>query len=609
MVGGHTLPLKVDNTGFLLDRLGEDCHPLQYIRELTQNSIEAIARAGTPGEIVWDVEWNQFDETGVYKLCITDTGDGMAGPDMVHYINTLSASGGTQSFDKNYGVGAKIAAATRNHRGLVYLSWRDGAGSMIHLWREPNTGAYGLKQIKQDEDTYDHWGPVAEDVRPALIDQHGTMVVLLGQSDDANTVAAPAGVRTPSRWIARYLNTRYFRFPDGVVVRAREGWEHLRSDVDRNLLRRVNGQAEYLAAHSESSGQVQLTGAIAHWWVLKDEGAITQNSGITASSGHIAALYQDELYELQEARSGTARLQHFGVVLGAQRVVLYIAPQPSKEVRLTTNTARTHLLANSEPLPWADWAAEFRARLPAEITDLIARVAAQSKSPDHEKSIRERLKQISDLFRVSRYRTVPGGDRLADPATTSGSSGSAGTGGTGKSDGGSGAGEDGSPPDPPGGSSTREGDLHSLYLSKDGVPAKEAKPDPYPKALWVSVTDGTRTPGDIEDRAAKYLPEQNQLLINRDFRVFEDMIVRWELQYDGVPGSRDVIEDEVRQWFEQSLVETVIGVQALRSSKEWSLQSIDQALSAEALTSAVMQRYHVDVALRRALATRLGSNA
>ncbi|WP_187345419.1 hypothetical protein [Cystobacter ferrugineus] len=32
---------------------------------------------------------------------------------------------------------------------------------------------------------------------------------------------------------------------------------------------------------------------------------------------------------------------------------------------LTSNTARTTLLLNSEPLPWTDWAEEFRAQLPA----------------------------------------------------------------------------------------------------------------------------------------------------------------------------------------------------------------------------------------------------
>src|SRR5207244_10065947 len=87
-----TLPLTVKNTGFLLDRLGQDCHPLQFLRELTQNSVQAIQRTKKTGEIVWDVDWNQYDLTGSMKLCIIDTGDGMTGPEMVEHINKLSSS-------------------------------------------------------------------------------------------------------------------------------------------------------------------------------------------------------------------------------------------------------------------------------------------------------------------------------------------------------------------------------------------------------------------------------------------------------------------------------------------------------------------------------------
>ena len=109
-----TLPMTVKNTGFLLDRLGQDCHPLQFLRELTQNSIEAIQRAGGCGNIFWDVDWNHYALTGIMKLCIMDAGDGMTGAEMVEHINKLSSSGAEQSLSGNYGVGAKIAAATRN---------------------------------------------------------------------------------------------------------------------------------------------------------------------------------------------------------------------------------------------------------------------------------------------------------------------------------------------------------------------------------------------------------------------------------------------------------------------------------------------------------------
>ncbi|MBP17795.1 MAG: hypothetical protein CMQ21_02775 [Gammaproteobacteria bacterium] len=48
------------------------------------------------------------------KLTVIDTGDGMTGPEMLRFINQLSSSGSEQSITANYGIGAKIAAATQN---------------------------------------------------------------------------------------------------------------------------------------------------------------------------------------------------------------------------------------------------------------------------------------------------------------------------------------------------------------------------------------------------------------------------------------------------------------------------------------------------------------
>jgi hypothetical protein len=121
------------------------------------------------------------------------------------------------------------------------------------------------------------------------------------------------------------------------------------------------------------------------------------------------------------------------------------------------------------------------------------------------------------------------------------------------------------------------------------------------------VKDGTREHGDIEDRAAKYLSDQNLLLANADFRVFGDMIAFFAKEFGEVPGIMDLARDAVRGWFEQALVESVMGVQGLRNSKEWSQTEIDSALSEEALTTAVMQRYHVHFAVKRELGSKLGS--
>jgi hypothetical protein len=262
------------------------------------------------------LEHLRLSDKAVFKLSITDNGDGMTGPAMVEYINRLSSSLSEQSLSGNYGVGAKIAAATRNRASLIYMSWKNGVGAMIHLWKDPATGEYGLRQIERPDGSFDHWAEIDDDVKPDIITDHGTKVILYGDTENQDTMRAPEGAPSPSRWIAKYLNSRYFKLPTNVTLRAREGWENPRSDVDRNLLRTVNGQKKYLEDHGQSRESVSLTGATAHWWILKDEPALSQNSGWIESSGHIAALYQDELYELATSRSGRAVLQSFGILLG-----------------------------------------------------------------------------------------------------------------------------------------------------------------------------------------------------------------------------------------------------------------------------------------------------
>jgi hypothetical protein len=143
-------------------------------------------------------------------------------------------------------------------------------------------------------------------------------------------------------------------------------------------------------------------------------------------------------------------------------------------------------------------------------------------------------------------------------------------------------------------------------MKKDGEPGRAVRVDPFPEVIWVSVKDGTRDPGDMEDRAGRYLFEQNKLIVNADFRVFTDMTERWSKQYATKAGVREVVEQSVRSWFLQALVETVLGVQALKDSKEWTVEDVERALSEESLSAAVMARYHVNNCVKRELGTRLG---
>jgi hypothetical protein len=581
--------MGVDNIGFMLERLGQDCDDLQFLRELTKNAVEAGAT-----EIVWDVDWTLWEASdgALYKLCCIDDGCGMTGPEMLRYINQLSSSIHGQAHDGNYGVGAKIAAATRNPAGLIYQSWKEGQGAMIQLWRDPDSGDYGVRQWELPDGTFDYHQPITDEGKPSQIADHGTKVVLLGRSDGHNTVEPPEGAETPSRWVNRYLNARYFRFPEQIEIKAREGWK-ADPEAKSNLLRGVRGQDSYLEANSDTRGVAELSECRVHWSILSEREA-RQDAPELVTTGHFAALFHDELYEMRTGRAGMSVLQQFGVIFGHDRVVLYIEPRNGSSARISSNTARTQLLRDGQPLPYADWAAEFRADMPQEIRDHIDAVISGTGSSSHRDSIKERLRNYEKLYRLSRYRPHPRGNyAIEDPRSGRARDRR--------------RGENGSHRSGDGRRQTdRAGSLLATMLADEGRPAERAPKDmEIPQTLWISREQGTRAEGEMEDRAAKFLREDNLIKINGDFRGFTDMIDYW-CDDRGVERGNQVIADVVHDWFEQALVETVIGCQSLQGSQRWDPDELDKALSEEALTAAVMQRYHAANAIKRAVYTRMG---
>jgi len=586
-------PMGVAKMGFLVDQLNRDCSPLQFLRELTKNAIEAIERLGEPGEVRWDVDWNRFDllgEDSVQKLCVIDTGAGMTGEEMVAYINKLSSSIHEQSATGNFGVGAKIAAAPLNPQGLVYLSWKDGVGSMIHLHKDPTSGDYGLLRFANGE----FWQRIQNDVKPEPIDQHGTMVVLLGRSPDQATVEPPVGVRMPRKWILRYVNSRFFSFPAGISVSVREGWNLPRGDR-HNFLRKATGQGPWLEDNSVSRGRVRLpdSGATVHWWIIKPDA--DTNSGHYIPGGHVAALFQNELYELVFGPAGYARLQSFGVVFGGERVVLYLEPDSVSDRMVSANTARTQLLIANEPLDWPAYATEFRALMPDELREYQDDIGDTANNTDHRKAIRERLKSIQELFRFGRYRPKTSGSFKSISGDNTGGAADEADEKVKK--------EASSPRGARGGS---RGDIYSLFADEIGDPSEFVNLPTEPRASWVTAEDGSRSSGDLEDRAARYLPDQNILLINGDFRAFTDMIDRWTSRYGHVPGCRTAVQEVTREWFEQQLIETVMSALALKQGGKWSMQELAQLWDEAALTAAVLPRYHIDMSIKRVLGQRLG---
>ena len=398
--------LSVANPTFLFERLGSECTDLQGLRELTVNALDAIAALGDHAEglVVWYLDWQRFNASGgrVRKLSITDTGTGMTPVQLRRYINQLASSGREHSAGGNFGVGAKVAAGSRNPHGLEYRSWHHGQGALVCFKRHPD-GRWGLEPQRWPDGRSDFWRPLDEQEKPWLLrdHDHGTQVVLLGQHERHDTTQPPDSVSDGrGQWITRYLNARFLRLPAQVEVSVRE--QHGRDQPGQ--LQRIHGEQHHLQQRAIATGTVQLSDAIAHWWVLDDDQrARRREAAIWSSTGHAAAIVDDELYDiLPQTRGGYGRLEDFGIRFGYERVVLHLEPHVEAG-RLQCNTARTLLLLDHEPLQWARWGEEFAAAMPAEILQLQERAANADCVPRQE-AIRQRVNSILPLYRLSRYR-------------------------------------------------------------------------------------------------------------------------------------------------------------------------------------------------------------
>ena len=592
-------PMSVKEMGFLLERLHADCSHNQFVRELTQNSIEAIlAKGDSTGSIVWDVDWNRFDldpNEGM-KLCIVDSGIGMTGEDMVGYINQLSSSIHKQSKQGNFGVGAKISAAPLNPYGLVYLSWKDGRGYMVNMYKEIGQQQYGLKRFPNGQ----YWTYIQNDLKPAEIDDSGTMVILLGKSSEDSTIDAPSGSPAPQSWLVRYLNSRYFTFPEGITLHVRQGARIDRTNTRHNYLANIKGMKKSLDERCMSAGLVHLDdfNAHVHWWILDE--AADLDSGFHIPNGHVAILFQNELYDTFQGNAAYAKLQSFGVIFGCSRVVLYIEPHENGNQEVISNTARSNLQINGLQPDFDGYARAFRERMPDELEAFQLEIGQNTDHHDYTEKIDERLSSLKDLYRFRKFKKSGTGSNRAKahPGMSSKS----------ESESIQRASNPSSqfPPNPR--RPRRKPDPYDYFAENDEDPVKEIDRLDIPRIDWVYESDRSREAEDLEDRAARYLFDQHRLIANGDFRIFEDMRERWQNQYSQLEGVSMVVKTVVEEWFSQSLIETVMSALALkRGGGKWSDEEIRQALSEEALTASILPRYHLDIAIKRALGQKLGS--
>ncbi len=146
-------------------------------------------------------------------------------------------------------------------------------------------------------------------------------------------------------------------------------------------------------------------------------------------------------------------------------------------------------------------------------------------------------------------------------------------------------------------------------------PTRQSKSSPM--IVWISGEHGNRPAGYLEGLAAAYHADRDLLEINADFPAFQALSLYWRDRYarlaepvraDFTPGQINATIDEVvREWCEQTLVEVVVGVNQLAGRPGWDETRVRGALSSEALSGAALAIHHVQQSIKRSLGQRLGS--
>jgi hypothetical protein len=444
-------------------------------------------------------------------------------------------------------------------------------------------------------------------MRPSLVDDgHGTMVVLMGKDETRSTITAPEGL-PKIRWLVQYLNRRFFRFPDGVRVRVREWpadptkWPHDEpiSYTDQQAagtrLRTCQGQEAWLREKAEASGFVDLDGATAYWWILPEK--ISGSEDVYLTKGQSGALFQDELYEVTTGNTHRVRTQDFGILFAAKRIALYLEPTGQVAADLSRSTLRI----DGTPLPWEDWAAQFRTKLPEQIARLEAAVRDATDDSDTT-TVRDRVQRYKHLWQVTAWRPTPNGDERASGTAPSGASDRTDT-----TTGSRGAGTrqiGGSGTQTAGGAGTKRSDYAGL-ADPDGSPATRVHPDrDIPRVFWedFDAPDSDRP----ADRAAEYVRTSNVIFANKSFRVVQDAITRLAADHGGSEEIQQIAREQVHNWYAQMFTEAVIRSWSFEHQEPWRDRDYDSLTSPEALTLAALPFTLLEGVLRQGMGTKAG---
>lgn len=449
-----TLPMRTAGTQHLIERTYRESGPFQWGREGLMNSLEAGAT-----RVDFGIEWQAVTSKGVYRRTIADNGKGMTAEQLVEFFNTFGGGGKPiGGIHENFGVGSKTSLMPWNTYGMVVISWVNGEPSMVWVRKDSSTGEYGLRQFRAltgegDEEVLESVVEPFDDhvsgcdwskVKPDFIDQHGTIIILMGNGPKDDTIQGdPGRGESDLKGLASYLNRRVWKVPEGVEITVLEMRKHDKKawpkspdpgDV-RTHRRIIKGGHHYVTYPSETfnKGKISDSGTLLlrdqtklHWYLW--EGDRPGVHSYAANQGYIAALYKNELYD---QTNHLATYRSFGVTDAGVRQRLWIIAEPVPYDEKTRRgvyprTDRNTLLLQGgpeagTPMPYPDWGAEFADNMPDPIRAALKAAYDTASASDANPEWRLRIaERFGDRWRVPKLRASIRGGLTVDASQTGG---------------------------------------------------------------------------------------------------------------------------------------------------------------------------------------------
>jgi hypothetical protein len=618
--------IPAEGTTFVLEMMGREAGPDKFVRELVYNSLQAIdafedrilteeiSEPEYKPEIRFYVDPYYEWKWQTPKLAIADNGASFSSVDkFLKIFSHLAVSGSKQGLGLNHGIGGRITTALRNPLGVEYRFWIDGKGYLSRMWREPDSGVYGLERSVWGDKVLEAI-PIEEIdpserpdlMKPDFIESHGFVVVQLGDKNSDDTTLPPEEFLGNKAWWLTTTANRYFAdIPKHIRVSS-----HTERRKDGKIdVRIIDGYLRELEREAQSCDTVELADANVHWYLLrdgldpaadKDRPTIERTFAYTrfkrrnyfdawnsrTQQGFVAIMHRDpvirslaEFYDFTErAAESVPMLKKFGIYAGYANVVLIVEPH-----KASANLTRTSLHGPNGKLQYARWADEFSKSMPPALKSWVER-HLNADAEDAVSEIHLLIEKNKDQLFFEAFRNHPRGDvRAAVSETETGPTGNR----TQKSL---------SPPSGIPRPERRASPTQRTPRRKETDEVESARAFRQLRGLEPTIVFEHEANNDsLRGRAAQYDTDRSLLTINRDFRSFQNLIaVGTSLLKPEARGDEQVIKKVSRQAeviYGYDLASTVMIARAhLEGTEDWTTEDFTRLVSAEGLTASVLSR-------------------